>query len=121
MNAVAIGLEPVADVAARNGVTTRCMKRRLRRMADRLRVAYPAESPLLVQFGGGRYFLDRSVAWRHARGLIVEGGQDPWEALHRAVSEMRDELAASIASMREAVDAVQADTTLLRDYMAAAR
>jgi len=120
VSAAAVGFEPVADVARRNGTTVRCMKRRLKRYAERVRLAFPAESPLLVQFGGGRYFVDRSVAWRHARGLIVDGADEPWEEALRALRESAERVEAMHAETLDVLASIKADTGMTRDHLAAA-
>lgn len=111
------GLEAVSDVAERSGVSTRCMRRRLQRLAARLAVEHPGESPLLHRLveGGGpgrtdgkdaRWYLDRAVAYRHARGLVGPGSEDPWAHVVRVLSDWRDEERARLERIEERLEQV---------------
>src|SRR5690349_4580897 len=100
----AIGFESIAVVARRNCVTTRCMRRRLKRAAEKLRSTHPHEPPLLVRFGDRGYFLDRSVAYRYMRGLVVATAADRWGHAIHLLEELRDhghDLARAIAELHD--------------------
>lgn len=104
------GLEPVSETAERQGVSTRCMRRRLQRLAARLRDEHPGESPLLHRLNddgaGARWYLDRAVAFRHARGLVGPGGEDPWLHVLRLLDEWRTEQRDRLARIEETLEQV---------------
>lgn len=89
------GLESVGDVASRLGISVRCAKRRLHRLAAQISKAHPNEPPLLHRLGGestqgARWYMDRAIAWRFARGFIGSDADDPWTAIGRKIDERFD-------------------------------
>lgn len=106
------GFEPVGAIAAREGVTPRCMKRRLTRLQERLQRDHPTEPPLVVKFGTGpnheRWYVDRSVAWRHARGLVGGGGPDPWKSVLERIEELHEKQGEQLARIEDNLSALSA-------------
>lgn len=118
----ATGLEPIASVAKRSGVTWMCMRYRLKRLAKTIARNHPESPPLLVLVSNGdedqrpdwrsrsskRWYLDRAVAWEHARGLVAEDNDRVWERLSDELAMMRSEIAVQMGKMRAEIQNLQA-------------
>lgn len=114
----ATGLEKVSDVAKRNGVSSDVMLRRLKGLARKVAEENPRAPPLLIRMPDIRYgkvgrpwYLDRSVAWEHARGLVAEDSTDAW-------ARLVDELTALKHETMRRMDEIQTELRLVRSLLA---
>lgn len=82
-----LGIVRVSVLAERNGLTPRCLKRRLRKLDARVRAA---NGPgILVQFTPlGDYYADLAVLKKHAPGLFEGDPEDRVAALTNQVEEL---------------------------------
>lgn len=82
-----LGVIRISVLAERNGLTPRCLKRRLRKLDARVRAA---NCPgILVQFAlNGDYYADLAVLKKHAPGLIEGDPEDRVAALANQVEEL---------------------------------
>jgi hypothetical protein len=120
MQDITTGFEPIRETAARHGRTTRAMKRQLLKLRKQLLEKHPDEPPIIQQFGGphSEWRLDRSVAWRRARGLVVAQARSPLEAVLEALIELRDQAAENRVETLEAIARIEASTDTMRDILA---
>lgn len=116
------GHEPVSATALRNGRTTRCMKRQLRKLTDQLAEKYPNDPPLLLQYGGPgtEWQVDRHVGWRRARGLFIARNDNPLDTVLDLLVEIRDASAENREQILAVLDKIRGDTSATRDMVAAA-
>lgn len=101
------GFEAIAKVAKRQGVRTECMRRRLFKLAAKIAKEHKHEAPLLVRFGSRGWYLDRSVAYRHARGLVADGGESTVKRLFESFETFRDQVTQEMRAIREDMNAVR--------------
>jgi hypothetical protein len=114
------GFEPIRETAARHGRTTRCLKRQLLKLRKQLLERHPDEPPIVVQFGGpsSEWNLDRSVAWRRARGLVVPQTTAPLDMVLRALNELHGQVAEMHTQVLEQIAKLEASTDTMRDILA---
>lgn len=108
----AVGFEPLASVAKRAGVTTRCIRWRLKKLNKRLAKEHPDEPPILLPMNEPgtprvRWMMDRSVAWRHARGYVSEDRDASWDRMRDAYDTLRFEVMRELGAIRSELDTIR--------------
>lgn len=102
------GMIRLSVLAAENGMTLRCLKRRLLKLDRRIRRDSP-EGPFVLQGGeGGAYSADASVLYLHARGYLHERlRKEPLDEMRDLLREMRDDQLAQIQSAAELAESMR--------------
>lgn len=100
------GMIRLSVLAAENGLTLRCLKRRLLKLDKRIRRDSP-EGPFCLHHGAdnGAYSADASVLYLHARGYLhARLRKEPLQEIRDLLLEMR---ADQLAEMRQLVEVAQ--------------
>lgn len=107
-----VGIIRLSELAEENGITLRCLKRRLLKLDKRLRSASPNGPFCLVQHGDGApYCADASVLFLHARGYLHKRLEKaPLEEIRDLLLEIRDAQLETLSETR----AVREDSAATR-------
>ena len=100
------GMIRLSVLAAENGITLRCLKRRLLKLDKRIRRDSP-EGPFCLHHGAdnGAYSADAAVLYMHARGYLhARLRKEPLLEIRDLLLEMRDD---QLAEIRNALNVAQ--------------
>ena len=104
------GMIRLATLAAENGITLRCLKRRLLKLDKRIRRDSP-QGPFVLHHGAdnGAYSADAAVLYLHARGYLHKRlHKDPLTEIRDLLLEMRDDQLAQVRAIVEVAQDVSA-------------